>query len=109
MKYYCDACRKAIDTDRCPVCGKTRLHAAEPDDLCFLTEKEQILSGMLADVLKQNEIPFIGENVLGAGVALKVGPMFERVRFYVFFNNLSVAEKIVEELFSKGGENTDDN
>ena len=62
--------------------------------------KEQIWSGMLADVLKQRNIPFVQKNVLGAGLATKTGPMLESVRFYVFYKQLSEAKAIVDELFS---------
>ena len=76
----------------------------EEDDLCFLTEKEQIWSGMLADVLKQKNIPFIQKSTMGAGMALRAGPMFETVRFYVLNEHLEEAKAIVEELFSSQDE-----
>lgn len=69
------------------------------NDLCFLVEKEQIWSGMLADVLEQNKIPFLTKNRLGAGMALKVGPYMERVLFYVSYNHIQQAKDLVNELF----------
>ncbi len=77
------------------------------DGLCFLTEKEALWAGMLSDVLKKEGVPFITKNALGAGMALKVGPMSERVRFYVPESRLEDAENIVAGLFSEevdGGE-----
>ena len=71
-----------------------------PNDLCFLTEKEQLWSGMLADVLNQQKIPFVQKNVFGAGMAMKIGLMNERIRFYVFYGHLAEAKIIVDELFS---------
>ena len=108
METYCDNCYIVFDGTRCPVCGKKCGRGPEASDPVFLTEKEQIWSDMLADVLKQHDIPFLEKNVLGAGLALKTGPLRERVRFYVLYGQLSEAAEIVEELFSspvEDGEN----
>jgi hypothetical protein len=77
------------------------------NDLCFLTEKEQLWSGVLADVLNQQKIPFVQKNVFGTGMAMKTGLMNERVRFYVFYGYLAEAKKIVDELFSSFSEEND--
>ena len=100
MALYCENCYVTFEEERCPVCGKKRKRGPAPSDPCFLTEKEQIWSEMLADVLEQNGIPFMEKSVLGAGLALKIGPAHERVRFYVRYDQLPEAGKIVEELFS---------
>ena len=70
------------------------------DTLCFLTEKDLLWGGMLADVLKQNKIPFLTQNRLGAGMALKVGPAMERVRFYVPCSHTEQAKRLVDALFA---------
>ena len=100
MSRYCDICMLAFDGEVCPVCGRKSDRQAKPDDLCFLVEKEQLWSGMLADVLEQHKIHFIQKNVLGAGLAAKIGQVRERVRFYVFFEQLPEATDIVNKLFS---------
>ncbi len=100
MAKYCGKCFLSFDDERCPVCKRKSERNAEPDDLCFLTEKEQIWGGMLADVLAQNNIPFEQKSTMGAGMALRAGPMFETIRFYVFYRHLEEARKIVDELFS---------
>jgi hypothetical protein len=100
MSRYCGICCRLFDGKRCPVCGRRSTRDVEPDDLCFLTEKEMIWSGMLADVLKQRGIPFTQKSVLGAGLAAITGTVCERVRFYVFYSQLEEAGAIVEELFS---------
>lgn len=71
-----------------------------PNDMCFLTEKELLWSDMLEDVLKQNNIPVFTKKMLGIGMALKVGPMCERVRIYVPYSYLQEAQMIIESLFS---------
>ena len=37
---------------------------------------------------------------MGAGMAIKVGPMLERSRFYVSYGQLDSAKTILEEAFS---------
>ncbi len=107
MAKYCSKCCLSFDTERCPVCKRKSVRDTEPDDLCFLTEKEQIWSGMLADVLKQKNIPFTQKSTMGAGMALRAGPLFETVRFYVFYAHLEKAKEIVDELFSSSTEEND--
>lgn len=107
MTQYCNICCLPFDGEHCPVCGTKKIKPIEPGDLCFLTEKEQIWSDMLADVFNQQNIPFIQKKVLGAGLAIKTGPMRERVRFYVFYKQLSEAKSIVDELFSPLSEEDD--
>ena len=69
--------------------------------------EEQLWSGMLADVLNQQKIPFVQKNVFGAGMAMKIGLMNERIRFYVFYGHLAEAKKLVDELFSPLSEEND--
>ncbi len=100
MTKYCSKCFLPFDGERCPVCKRISDRTIGPDDLCFLTEKETIWSGMLADVLDQKNIPYIKKSSMGAGLALSVGPMFETFRFYVLYRHLEDAKEVVEELFS---------
>lgn len=75
--------------------------AAQPEEMCFLTEQSPIWAGMLADVLQQHGIPFFKESSLGAGLAIKTGGLSERIRFFVPISHLAAARGLVEELFSK--------
>ena len=104
MPKYCSRCMLSFDGEICPACGSKRVKEAEPGDLCFLTEKDRIWAGVLADVLKQNGIPFLHKSSIGAGMAIRTGPMFETVRFYVCHEQLEKSAEIVNELFSKDGE-----
>ena len=70
-----------------------------PDTICFLTEVDAVWGGMLEDVLKQNGIPTLCKSTMGAGLAAKAGSMLERIRFYVRYEHLPKARKIVEALF----------
>ena len=53
--------------------------ARQEAGMCFLTEKEPVWAGMLADVLAQKGIPFVKESSLGAGMALRAGPYLRGV------------------------------
>ena len=97
---YCETCNHLAEGDRCPVCGSRNLREPKEKDPCFLTEQDFVSSGILEDVLKQNGIPFLRKNVLGAGVAIKVGPMLDRGRFYVAFDLLPKARELTEDLFA---------
>ena len=97
---YCEKCKKLFDGDgRCPSCGSRRTRLPLPEDLCFLTETDPIFGGMLKDVLEQNHIPALTSSAMGAGLALKVGPMFDHTRFYVPCEYLPAATELVEALF----------
>ena len=107
MELYCELCCLPFEGRRCPVCGRKAVRGVEPEDLCFLTEQEQIWAGMLADVLQKEGIPCLRKSVLGAGLALKGGVMMERERFYVYFRQLDAAREIVEGLFAVPDEEAD--
>ncbi len=97
---YCEKCYHIVEEARCPFCKNRRLREPEGKDPCFLTEQDYVSTGILEDVLQQNGIPFLKKALMGAGMAIKVGPMLERNRFYVPFEQLESAEALVEELFS---------
>ena len=96
---YCEKCCRIIEADRCPVCKSKRVREPEAKDPCFLTEQDYLSSGILEDLLKQNGIPYLKKDVMGAGLAIKVGPMLERSRFYVPFEQLESAKAVAEEVF----------
>ena len=97
---YCEKCCRIIEGDRCPVCKSRKVREPEPKDPCFLTEQDYVSSGILEDMLKQNDIPFLKKEVMGAGLAIKVGPMLDRSRFYVTWDRLQEALSVVDDLFS---------
>ena len=101
---YCEKCNRITEGDRCPVCRSRKMREPEAKDPCYLTEQDYVSSGILEDVLKQNNIPYLKKDVMGAGMAIKVGPMLERSRFYVPFEQLSSAMAITEDLLSAAEE-----
>ncbi len=96
---YCEKCCRIFDSDHCPSCKKSVVREPESKDPCLLTEQDYLSSGILEDMLKQNDIPFLKKDVMGAGMAIKVGPMLERSRFYVTFDQLEKATAVLEEVF----------
>ena len=97
---YCQKCRLLFEGHSCPSCGKDR-HARSPEasDPCFLIERGEPWSSMLADVLKQHGIPAIVSGRMGAGLATRVGSLLESSRFYVRYDDYERANAIVDELF----------
>ena len=74
--------------------------AAAREGMRLLAEKDAVWAGMLADVLTQKGIPFVKESSLGAGLALRAGPLLETIRIFVPASRLEEARELVEELFS---------
>ncbi len=105
---YCEKCSLIIDAGRCPVCGSRKVREPLPKDPCFLTEQDYVFSGILEDVLTQNGILFQKKGIMGAGLAAIVGPMLERNRFYVPYEQLDDARSVTDELFSSLKENEQD-
>ena len=98
---YCENCMLLTGEDVCPHCRRKKLRSPVDGDFCFLVEKGMIWGGMLADVLKQKNIPYVDRPVMGAGLATETGFALERIRYYVPYSHLSDAREIVEELFGE--------
>lgn len=99
---YCSQCNHLVEENKCPFCGNQQLRPANDQDFCFLGEKEQVWATAFGDLLKDNHIPFLTQNVLGAGLAAKMGPALERTRFYVPYCQYEQALALVQEFFSQG-------
>jgi len=97
---YCPNCNVLFQDTRCPLCDSKNIREPMANDYCYLTEKDQIWSGALSDILTQNNIPFVTKNVLGAGLAAKMGPALERIRFYVPYSHYENAQNLEHEFFS---------
>lgn len=101
---YCEACKTAFEGARYPTCGNADARAARDGDECFLTEQDMIFGEMLADVLKQNGVPFYYKPMLGAGLTMKVGLYKERYRFFVPYEHFAQAQQVLDALFPPAGE-----
>ena len=97
---YCSGCQLTFSGgDKCPSCGSRKVRPVRPEDICFLTEAEPIPAGMLQDVLKQHQIPALTSSTVGAGMAMKAGNVFERIKFFVRYEHLEKAKQFAAELF----------
>ena len=107
---YCEKCRAAVGEEEktCPVCGGKKLRPIREDDPCFLIEKDQIWSEVVEDSLRGAGIPFLMKGRMGAGLAINVGPMFEKNRYYVNFSDLDRAKEIMDGVFGEGEEVEED-
>ena len=99
---YCEKCKHLFDGDSCPNCRRSRARPVKPEDPCYLAEKGEPWSSMLADVLRQSKIPFQTDGRMGAGLAVRAGTMLESKRFFVRWDDFERANMIVDELFGEG-------
>ncbi len=99
-RMYCSNCYRLTDDKKCPICGSRNLQEPAPTDYCFLIDKELIWATALEDLLKDNGIPFVTKNNLGAGLAAKIGPALERKQFYVPYADYANAKALEEEFFA---------
>lgn len=98
---YGDLVIMSMETYETITAGDRGESLPEPSgDFCFLTEKDTVWAGMLADILAQHRIPFVKESSLGAGMAIKTGALLETIRFFVPASCLAAAKELVEELFA---------
>jgi len=99
---YGDLVVMSIETYEALTAGQLADSPIEKQEgMCLLTEKDVVWAGMLADVLKQHNIPFVKESSLGAGMAIRAGSLLETIRFYVPAFHLAAAKDLVEELFAR--------
>ena len=98
MYMYCKPCRIAFTAAECPRCGNRHIREVEDMDECFLLEQESLWGDMLATSLRQSSIPYLIRPVLGAGAAMRIGPLQERYRFSIPYIYLMKAKAIAEDL-----------
>lgn len=99
--FYCESCMLLTsEEERCPGCGRKKLRLAQPGDAVYLTEKLGIEIGILAECLKDNDIPFLQRSMMGAGISSQIGTGRDVAQFFVPYGKLAAAKEIVEELFT---------
>ena len=58
---------------------------------------------MLKASLEQNDIPYLSSSSIGAGLAIRAGAMFERIKFYVRYDDLTKAKDLADGMFGSDG------
>lgn len=97
---YCPSCNLLTNSSSCPSCGSQKVRIPLREDYCRLGEMDVIWKDALADILRQNGIPFVTRSVLGAGLAARIGPALEKIRFYVPYAYLEIAKTLQQGFFS---------
>lgn len=106
---YCPSCHILVWNNRCPKCDRRSLASPEPDDYCLLTQRDSLWAGVLEDCLRQNQIPYLTQSAMGAGMTAKMGILQETIRFYVRYAHFAQAKRLEEEFFSAAAdENKED-
>ncbi len=99
---YCPDCKRLYDeAEKCPVCGKRKGREPQADDPCFLISVGAIWQEMVADLLKQNEIPFEQKSSKGAAMAMFTGLLSETFDYYVAFDRYDEAKELTDAFFTQ--------
>ena len=102
MLLYCPDCKRLYDeAEKCPVCGKRKGREPQADDPCFLISVGAIWQEMVADLLKQNEIPFEQKSSKGAAMAMFTGLLSETFDYYVAFDRYEEAKELTDAFFAQ--------
>ena len=105
MLLYCPDCKRLYDeAEKCPVCGKRKGREPQADDPCFLISVSSIWQEMVADLLKQNEIPFEQKSSKGAAMAMLTGLLTETFDYYVSFDRYGEAKELTDAFFAQNSE-----
>lgn len=110
---YCEKCMLLCESGKCPVCsqklfGAQKLREVKDNDPVLLTKQDRIAAGLLEPVLRDNNIPYLKEGNLGAGLTAELGDMMEEYRFYIPYGKLEEGRDIVESLFGNSSDDPDD-
>ena len=100
MTQYCIKCRRPVEGESCPICGRKKLRPITGEDACFLTELKEPWSDMLAEILTQEDIPVLRQGAAGVGLAAEIGMFPERHQFFVPYACLEKVQALAEAFFS---------
>jgi len=98
---YCERCRRIVEGDKCPECGKLCKRDVKDDDACFLWSGGQIWADMVCDVLNQENIPNFKQGSIGAAMAVLTGLSAETFSVFVPYSHYEQAKEIAESLFQE--------
>ena len=94
---YCERCSRLFEGDVCPECRK-KGREPQAEDSCFLLSVGQIWADMACDILKQNEIPYLKQGRMGAGMSMLTGIPLETYSLYVPYSDYEKAREITDVL-----------
>ncbi len=97
MNYHCFT---PFEGDVCPVCGSARVREIREDDECLVLEGDAVQTGILEDVLKQEQIPCFRQSQTGAAMAMFTGRQLERFNVLVPYSRYEEAKEIAAGLLA---------
>ena len=103
---YCIQCRELMDAP----CGIRRHETRAPQtgDQVLLFRGDSIQAGILTSMLKEENLPFLREGRMGAGLTTWAGEMMESYSLYVPFERYDQASELAMVLVSAPVENPED-
>ncbi len=100
---YCEKCHTLCEVGSCSDCGNATREVKD-EDFCFLAETEELSAKMLADALRQENIPVVSVPQKGAGFSLVVIFTKDTYKIFVPFDRLAQAQQIYSEMFGADDE-----
>ena len=97
---YCEHCKRIIDEKVCPVCHSRHVREPQPGDECFLIEKPALWENPISDFLRSEGIRFRSVSTMGAWLSARIGNGMERFVFYVPYEVLEQAQRLMEDYFT---------
>ena len=88
---YCKDCLTVSRSESCPLCGRKLHLPALEDDLCRLADLGPFESELLAQLLRNQDIPFHQQNT--SGLVPVMGLWAESWRFFFHCANLEQAQE----------------
>jgi hypothetical protein len=96
---YCKKCKLLCSGEECEGCGNNKLCDPKENDTVYLITKDVIWSGAIEDILTKNDIPYLKQGLLGAGVTSKVGYAMENYQFFVPFGAYNKSKELLANIF----------
>ena len=96
---YCKDCQRLVEESVCPYCRNKKLRVPLDGDFCMVAELSYPEAEMLKELYADNGIVCTERAVHGAGITVKLGINFERVRIYVPYNRYEEAVQLKEAFF----------
>ena len=96
---YCKKCKFLSSDERCENCGNKKLCEPKENDPIYLTTKDVMWSGVVEDILSQNDIPYLKQGWLGAGMTWMIGNGMEKNQFFVPFVAYEKSKELLAGVF----------
>ena len=96
---YCKQCMLLCAETKCDHCGSSKLCEPKENDPAYLITKDITWSGGIEDILTENNIPYLKQGTLGAGLTSKIGYGMENYQFFVPFGAYEKSKELLADIF----------